>query len=269
MILQAQRWLPQRELVVVADSAFAALEWLQALIRQNITVITRLRLDAALYEPAPARLPGTNGRPRKVGKRLSTLRQILERKATRWQRLTVPGWYGEADRVIEVCTSTAVWYHTGLPPVPIRWVLVRDPAQRFDPQALLCTDLTQSPLTIVSWFVRRWQVEVTFQEVRKHLGVETQRQWAEQAIARTTPCLLALFSLVTLLADRLARRGTLPRPSDAWYTKARPTFADALAAVRQHYWTHTGFRVSPGKKQVGKLSSTLRKCLTYALCRAA
>jgi DDE superfamily endonuclease len=269
MIFQTQRWLPNRDLVVVADSAFSALEWLHALVRQNITVVTRLRWDAALYEPAPFRPPGTNGRPRKKGKRLSTLRQVSENKATRWQRLLVPGWYGEGDRVITVCTRTAVWYHTGLPPVPIRWVLIRDPPQRFAPQALLCTDLSQSPLTIVSWFVRRWQVEVTFQEVRKALGVESQRQWNDLAIARTTPCLLALFSLVTLLADRLVRRGTLPLVQDAWYRKPRPTFADALAAVRQYYWSQAGFRASRRKDQMGKLPSALRECLIYALCRAA
>jgi hypothetical protein len=269
MIFQTQRWLPHRPLVVVGDSAFSALEWLHALVRQNVTVVTRLRLDAALYEPAPCRPPGTNGRPRKKGKRLATLRHLLHHKTTRWQRWTVPGWYGEGDRLIEVCSRTAVWYHTGLPPVPIRWVLIRDPLQRFDPQALLCTDLTQSPLTIVRWFVRRWPVEVTFQEVRKSLGVETQRQWTQQAIARTTPCLLALFSVVTLLADRLVRRGSLPLPQDVWYRKARPTFADALAAVRQQYWTHAGFHISHRKEQVGKLPNNLRECLIYALCRAA
>jgi hypothetical protein len=269
MVWQAQRWLPDRTLVVVGDSAFSALEWLSALLRRNITVVTRLRWEAALSDPAPVRRPGTNGGPRKKGKRRPTLRQVLERNATRWQRLLVPGWYGEGDRVIAVCSRTAVWYHTGLPPVPIRWVLIRDPEKRFDPQALLCTDLTQSPLMIVSWFVRRWQVEVTFQEVRRVLGVETQRQWSQQAIARTTPCLLALFSLVTLLADRLARQGTLPLPQDAWYNKSRPTFADALAAVRQHYWRQMGFRVSGRKEQMQKLPSILRECLTYALCRAA
>jgi hypothetical protein len=110
---------------------------------------------------------------------------------------------------------------------------------------------------------------VTFQEARKHLGVETQRQWKDLAIARTTPCLLALFSLVTLLADRLVRRGTLPLRKEAWYHKTRPTFADALAAVRQHYWRHTGFRISRHKKQMEKLPSPLRECLIYALCRAA
>jgi len=269
MIFQTQRWLPNRELVIVGDSAFSALEWLQALAQRCIIVVTRLRLDAALYEPAPFRLPGTNGRPRKKGKRLPTLRQVLEKKTTRWQRLLVPGWYGEGDRLIEVCSRTAVWYHTGLLPVPIRWVLVRDPQQRFDPQALLCTDLQQSPLTIVSWFVRRWQVEVTFQEVRRTLGVESQRQWSSQAIARTTPCLLALFSLVTLLADRLVRRGALPMPQEAWYTKPRPTFSDALAAVRQYYWTQVGFRVSARRNDKLKLPKALRESLTYALCRAA
>jgi len=269
MVFQVQRWLPNRTLVVVGDSAFSALEWLHTLVRQNITVVTRLRLDAALYEPAPFRPAGTNGRPRKKGKRLPTLRQILNKKTTSWQRLLVPGWYGESDRVIEIASRTAVWYHTGLPAVPIRWVLIRDPQERFDPQALLCTDLQQSPLTIVSWFVRRWQVEVTFQEVRRTLGVETQRQWVEQSIARTTPCLFALFSVVTLLADRLVRQGTLPLPQEAWYHKRRPTFADALAAVRQHYWAHKGFRLSRRKEQVEKLPSALRECLIYALCRAA
>jgi DDE superfamily endonuclease len=269
MIFQAQRWLRHRKLVVVADSAFSALGWLHALVRQNITVVTRLRLDAALYQPAPFRRPGTNGRPRKVGKRLSTLQQVLQSKATRWQRLTVPGWYGESHRVIEICTRTAVWYHTGLPPVPIRWVLVRDPQERFDPQALLCTDPTQDALTIVSWFVRRWQVEVTFQEARAQLGFETQRQWAEQAIARTAPCLLALFSLTTLLADRLVRKGTLPLPQEAWYRKQRPAFADALAVVRQHYWNRAGFRTSGRKHHMAKLPKALCQCLIYALCRAA
>jgi hypothetical protein len=269
MVFQVQRWLPHRDLVVVGDSAFSALEWLHALVQQSITVVTRLRLDAALYEPAPFRPPGTNGRPRKKGKRLPTPRRVLEDSTTRWQRLTVPGWYGEGDRVIEIHSRTAVWYHTGLPPVPIRWVLIRDPQQCFDPQALLCTDLRQTPLSIVSWFVQRWQVEVTFQEARKHLGVESQRQWAKQAIARTTPCLLSLFSLVTWWADRLVRQGTLPLPSDAWYVKRRPTFADALAAVRQHYWAHTGFRVSGRQAQVRKLSNALRESLIYVLCRAA
>ena len=122
----------------------------------------------------------------------------------------MPDWYGERDRPVDLVSGTAVWYHPGRPPVPIRWVLLRDPAGRFKAQALLCTDLAAQPEYILTCFVLRWQLEVTFHEVRTHLGVETQRQWSDLAIARTTPALLGLFSLVTLLADRLAADGPLP-----------------------------------------------------------
>ena len=203
MMLQVRRWLPERELVLVADMGFAALDLLAALSRRGVICITRLRLDAALYEPAPPRRPGTKGRPRTKGARLPTLSDVLIRTSTRWRRVTVPGWYGEGDRVIEFCSATAVWCHSGKPVVPIRWVLLRDPLGRFSPQALLCTDPTRDPVQIIRWFILRWQIEVTFQEARAHLGVETQRQWSDHAVARTTPCLFGLFSIVTLLAGQL------------------------------------------------------------------
>ena len=117
---------------------------------------------------------------------------------------------GSACVLVEVTSATAVWYHTGLPPVPIRWVLVRDPKGKFETRALLCTQLDQQPRQILQWFLWRWQVEVTFQEVRTHLGVETQRQWSDLAIQRTTPVLLGLFSIITLLAHQLVRGGKLP-----------------------------------------------------------
>ena len=192
MVLQARRWLPGREIVLLGDGSFAALDLLAALVRQGLVCITRLRLDAALYEPAPPRRPGTVGRPRTKGARLPNLADILAAEDTRWVRLTAPGWYGEGERTVEVCSSTAVWRHAGQPVVPIRWVLLRDPRGRFDPQALLCTDPARDPLQIIRWFAQRWQVEVTFREVRDHLGVETQRQWSDRAIGRTTPCLPAL-----------------------------------------------------------------------------
>jgi hypothetical protein len=205
--LQARRWLPGRPLVLVADSSFAALEFLAALCRYNVTCITRLRLDAALYAPAPPRRPGTNGRPRKTGLRLANLSEVLTDQAMSWHRVTISRWYGEAERDIELASGIAVWRHSGIPPVafhrlspteplppppivPIHWVLVRDPLGRFNPQALLCTTLNNSPEQILHWFVQRWQMEVTFEETRAHLGVETQRQWSDRAIARTIPCLL-------------------------------------------------------------------------------
>jgi hypothetical protein len=269
LVLQARRWMPGRHLVLVTDSGFSALEFLAALLRQEITCITRLRLDAALYRPAPPRQPGTIGRPRTKGERLPTLAEVLANKTTRWQRLTVPGWYGEGDRVVEICSDTAVWRHSGLPVVPVRWVLLRDPCRRFDPQALLCTDPAQEPLQVIRWFVQRWQLEVTFREVRDHLGVETQRQWSDKAIARTTPCLLGLFSIVTLLASCLDGRARIAVSTSAWYHKQRPTFADSLAAVRRAIWSEQGFAVSRQSVDAAKLPPALREGIAYALCHAA
>ena len=146
---------------------------------------------------APPRRQGQIGRPRLKGERLPNLSVVAEDPTTVWKPTKMANWYGSGDRTVEIASATAVWYSTGLPAVPVRWVLIRDPEGGFEPQALLCTDLEADPHKILSWFVMRWQLEVTFQEVRRHLGFETQRQWSEMAIRRTTPALLGLFSLVS------------------------------------------------------------------------
>jgi hypothetical protein len=203
------------------------------------------------------------------GERLPLLSAVLTEPTTPWQRVTVPGWYGEGAREVDVVTGTAVWYHGGMPRVPLRWVLVRDPLGRFDPQALLCTDLCLTALEIVNYYVRRWPVEVTFAETRRHLGVETQRQWSDRAIARTTPILLGLFSLVALLATRLVRNGRLPARAAAWYAKPAPTFSDALGAVRRHWWRHTTFCTLAREADVIKLPRAIIRRWYEAVCYAA
>ena len=170
---------------------------------------------------------------------------------------------------MEITSAIAVCYHTGLLPVPIRWVLVRDPKGKFETRALLCTQLDQDPGQILQWCLWRWQVEVTFQEVRAHLGVETQRQWSPLAIARITPCLLGLFSLVTLLAHRLARAGELPVRQAAWYRKTLPTFSDAIALIREQLWQPSNFLTSPLHHNVVKVPRLLLSCLYQAACYAA
>lgn len=271
MIGQLRRWLPVRDLVVVADSTYAVLELLDgcAHLAPPVTMITRLRLDAALYEPAPARAPGTMGRPRKKGKRLPTLEQVRDNPKTRWRKITVPRWYSQGPRAVQIVSKTGVWYHTGKPVVPLRWVLIRDPGKKFATQALLCTDRQAEPEQIITWFVQRWQLETTFQAVRTHLGVETQRQWNEPAIARTTPALLGLFSLVTLLAHRQNERERLPVRQAAWYVKVRPTFADALAAVRRELWEYALFCTLSPKTDTRKLQQALMQRFADALCYAA
>jgi hypothetical protein len=245
MVMQTRRWLPKRLLVIVADSSFAVIDllWQLRQLKNPICMITRFRLDAALYEPVePA--PGKLGRPRKKGKRLPTLEKIAEDKRTRWKRITVQEWYGEKKRDIEITSQTAVWFHNGKPPLPIRWVIVRDPKKIFKTQALLCTDIKVSAEQIIKWFVRRWQVEVTFHEVRTHLGVETQRQWADLSILRITPALLGLFSIVTLLANLHTQKQKLPVQQAAWYIKKLPTFSDALNIVKTTLLSHHHFPTS-------------------------
>ena len=279
MILQLRRWLPQRPLVLVGDNGYAVLDLLHRCqsLREPVTLIARLRMDAALYAPAPARQPGQNGRPPLKGARRPSLKTLLDQPQTTWASAAV-AWYDGATRTVELTSQTAVWYRSGKPPVPIRWVLIRDPQGSFAPQALLCTDPAEDPTRILQWFVLRWQLEVTpyrvrgrlFQEVRTHLGVETQRQWSNLAIARTTPVLLGLFSWTTLAAHVLQDRHPMTQRTAAWYDKPSPTFVDAIALVRRRLWLASeGFSLSAADPDIQELPVALFHRLVDSLAYAA
>jgi hypothetical protein len=268
LVCQLRRWLPNKALIIVGDSAYAALDFLHACqsLRQPVTVITRLRLDAALYESAP---PYTGkGRPRKKGARLPTPQQSIADPTTCWMRLPVI-WYNHQLRDIELSTHQAVWYHAGQAPVPIRFILIRDCSGKFDPQALLSTDPTLDPLDILVFFKRCWQMEPTFRHVRTHLGVETQRQWSDKAIRRTTPVLLGLFSLVTVLAHDLLTRHPLTIRTAAWYPKPLPIFSDALALVRRRLWASLTFQISENDPDLVKVPRALLERFNDLLAYAA
>lgn len=270
LVRQVRRWWPKRELVLVGDAIYAALELLHACqtLLRPVTLITRLRLDAALYTPAPKERK--LGRPRLKGKRLPTLAQKLRHPRTKWQKVRID-WYGQPNRRIQFTTGKAVWYHSGKPPVSIRWVLVRDPEGVFKPQALLSTNHHLGGLEILHLFMRRWSMEVTFQEVRTHLGMDGQRQWNDRAIARTTPCLLGLFSLVTLAAHQIQAHQTSVRQIlwTAWYKKEHPTFSDALAWVRNGLWRQESFWTSVHDSHDTKIIAPVFKHMTDLICRAA
>jgi len=263
-------WVPDRTLSFGGDGRLAVLELLP-MGRQMPTahVLPRLRLDAAWWPPAPERQPRHNGRPRVQGARRPSPQQRLEDPNTPWTKIAVAPWYGGETREVETYTETCVWYTSGFQPVLMRWVLVRDPQGKHDPQALLSTHVEHTPLQILTWFVRRWRMEVTFEEARAHMGMETQRQWSDLAIARTTPVLLGLFSLVTLMADRLGIRQTIPVRLAAWYTKELPTFADAIALVRRCLWSSCHFSTSGQNSDVVKIPRALLERLTDAVCYAA
>jgi hypothetical protein len=270
-----RRWYPEREIVAVADSTYASLKLLDRCrgLSNPITFISHLRLDAALYEPTPPRYRGQLGRPRLKGDRLANLSVVAENPEAEWEPITISGWYGAQQRTVEVISATAVWYSTGLPAVPLRWVLIRDPKGEFETQALLCTKLDADPERIISYFVRRWQLEATFQEVRQRLGFETQRHWSEKAIRRTAPALLGLFSVVTLLANhQMANNENMDAVRRAaWYDKSRPTFSDALALVRKELWAQEEqtFYGSPAQTDMVKVPRVFMERLTDAVCYAA
>lgn len=237
MVCLVRRWLRGRVLVLVTDGGLTAVKLglTCAALRQPVTWVSRLRLDACLYD-WPQKQPKSKRGPKpKKGERQPSLQARFDNPQTQWQKTEID-WYGGRTYTMEYVTGKSLWYTPGFDPLSIRWVLVRDPSGKYEATAFLCTDLDADPLQIRQWFILRWNVEVTFQEARALLGLETQRQWSDLAIARTTPILLGLFSLVTLLAYQLTKGKPFPVRTSAWYTKEEPTFSDALAVVRRHIW---------------------------------
>jgi len=229
------RWLPDFELIMLGDGSYSVMELL-ASTRNYLTWITRFRLDAALFDFPPPYHKGQQGRPPLKGEKLPAPQSYLDNSDTSWQQVRFSKWYGEQNKLMEITSGTALWYRGGKPIVPLKWVLVRDPEAKHDPICIQATNLNLEPFKIVEHYIKRWQVEVTFEEVRAHLGVETQRQWADLSILRTTPVLMALFSIITLWANFLNHKQLLTAFQTAWYYKPYPTFSDAVAAVRYRTW---------------------------------
>lgn len=264
-ILLIKRWLPKLDLIFVGDGGFAAIDLLNA-VRDKVTVVSRLRLDAALYRKAQARRTGQMGRGRKKGQRLPTLQAITDNPKTKWKTITLKNWYGEYFRRIEITSGKCVWYHVGKEAVPIRWVIIRDPLGKFETQAIFSTGTEARAKQILQWFIKRWQLEVTFEESRRHLGIETQRQWSDKAINRTTPCLYGMFSLVTMVAQESSKDGKLKIRSAIWYHKEVATFSDAIGCVRQYLWEWKSFQTSQNEMEMIKIPRPLLECLTDTLC---
>ena len=271
MIAQVRRWLPGYGLVLVVDGGLAAIKLGHQCNNYGVTYVTRLRLDAGLYD-FPGEQPKSKRGPKpQKGQKQPILKQRLTDPATTWQTVLIP-WYGGQIRQLEIATGTALWYTPRQKPLPLRWVLVRDPLGKLAPSAFLSTDLTASPEQILHWAVLRWNLEVTFQEARAHLGLETQRQWNDLAIARTTPALLGFFSFVTLLAFLLTGGQPLPFQTTAWYRKQEATFSDVIAFVRHYLWTHMNYMQSPTSDRHPPISEDfedLQHFLANLLCHAA
>ena len=275
LIRLIRRWQPDRTIQVVGDSGFAVVRLAHVCNAARVRLISRLVLNAQLYDPPPVRPASTPGVKPQKGPRQPKLCDRLDVTTdsaghTAWQRQVV-AWYGHQRRLLDVATGTALWHTDGCAPLPIRWVLVRDPRGRLTPYALFCTDPAVDALAILAAYLQRWNVEVTFEEARAHLGLETQRQWTTRAVGRTTPCLLGLFSVVVLMAHA-AHPDRLPTRRAAWYPKPEPTFSDALAAVRRHLWASCASQnapAPPGTPLLANPPAHLLSCLVDAACYAA
>jgi len=263
-----RRWLPDRAIVLVVDGAYAAVKLALLCGGEQVTLVTRLRMDARLYHPPAPQPPSKRGRKPAKGKRQRSLKARVARSDTNWEEIEVT-WYGGRKKKIKVFSGTGLWHTPGLAPVAIRYVLVRDPEGRLRDEAFACTNLEATATEIVEWVVMRWSVEVTFEEARAHLGMETQRQWNDLAIGRTTPALLGLFSLVTLMAQRLARGGEIAVNQTAWYKKEKATFSDCLAMVRRHCWSSQYLVNSAEKADIVGIPSEALKHLFSCLAQSA
>jgi hypothetical protein len=236
MIGKVRRWQPESEIILVGDGGYAAVVLVQRCqrLQKPVCFISRLRLDAVLHDFSSAKPKGKRGPQPKKGERQPSLAQRLADATTPWKKAILP-WYGGYQKEIEFVSGVSLWYHRGVDPVPVRWVLVRATDNSIKPAAFFCSDPDIEPLFILKWFVSRWNIEVTFEELRAHLGLETQRQWSDRAIERTTPCLFGVFSLVVIMAKMLYPQ-SLPIRQAEWYEKDEAAFSDVLAAVRRHLW---------------------------------
>ncbi len=248
------RWVGKdRKFVVVADVAFATYKIGHACVNAGGALISRLRLDARVFN-FPDKEKKRKGRPLLVGKRCPLFTEYLKDPTTIWQEVET-SWYGGRKKKLLIYTGIGLWYAFGIAPLPIRWVLIKDPESKSDPIVLFSTEINHAPERIVEIFVARWSLEVTFEESKRHLGIETQRQWSDKAIDRTTPCIYASFSLVVLMAGKLAKknREKIPIQRASWYQKRHITFSDTLNYVRMEILKRKYFSKFGLKGELGKI----------------
>ena len=271
MVRTTMRWLVSlgvsSPVVFLGDGGYAAVKFMWTCISANATLICRFRLDAALYDWPSTQPKGKRGRKPKKGKKQRALKKIAVDPSTGWTRQKV-AWYGGSLKEIDWVSGESLWYKSGYDPVPIRWVLIRIP-ETGRVEAICSTDLTLAPCAIIGMFVMRWNIEVLFEETRRHLGVETQRQWSDLAIERTTPCLFGLFSITVLYGIRLWDAGKLRAEGAAWYHKTEVTFSDILASVRLEILGKMNYKDSGAEVDGSNCFEDLAASLMMELAAAA
>jgi len=258
-------WFPERKFIFVADGEFSSHEMARFARRhrRRLTFVGKFYADAALYELPPP-YPGF-GRPRVKGTKRPQPQEVVA-AATPWP--TQVRWYGGERRRVGLVNGKGYWHKSGHGLVPVRWVYVEDREGTHRPEYFFSTDPDMSVRQIVESYTLRWSIEVTFQEIRAHLGFNTTRHWSPKAVLRVEPWLTGLFSIVTLTWQTHLRRHVPRTAKQAWYAKEEPTFADALRTVRERIWEETVFAAPAVAVDVQKLLPQIRKILVHWLTNA-
>jgi len=259
------RWFPDKKFIFLGDGGYASHE-LACFChrhRRRATLVSRFYGDAALYDPPPKYKGG--GRPRVKGRKRRSPQDVVAKG--RLRKATVD-WYGATERDVKLKSGKGHWYKTGQGLVPVCWVFVRDDTGTRRDEYYYTTDPTLQAVRIVSLFTQRWPIETTFQEVREHLGFETPRQRVANSVLRTAPCLLGLFSIVSLIFAEHIDRHTVDLCHRPGYQKTEPTFTDAMATVRRLFWTQTVFQQPYFRKAFKKLPPKLRTTVLDYLTQA-
>lgn len=236
-----RRWFRRKAIRLVGDTGYACKTLARRCMQLNISLITRLRVGSRFFEAAPPRT-GKRGRPKSKGVRLPAPADIA--KTLSWTRQTILG-YGGLDQECETAQFDCVWAPmTGGLPIPVRICFLRDPGDPAKPPFhIVVMGPAISAATALELYIARWGQEVVHRDVREHLGMETQRQWSDQAIARTTPMIFALYSLTVVMASQIHDHSPVQPAQASWYPKHDVTFADCLRAVRgklrRHLFLHT------------------------------
>ena len=267
-------WFPERKFILLGDGGYASHELARFCHRHGghgggeacrLTLVSRFHPQANLYEAPSLHRSKKGGRPRTKGRRVpKPVDAVKNRQGKRF----IVNWYGGRTRRVELIWGEGYWYKSGGGLVPVRWVFVHDVEGTHRDEYFYSTDPTMPPDRIVSLYTGRWSIEVTFQEVRAHLGFATPRNWSKKSVLRTAACLLGLFSVVSLIFHRQTRGQGVQPAAFAWYAKTEPTFGDAMTCVRRLCWAQV-FQQSPKHMGVTKLPRPLRIMLLDHLSRAA
>jgi len=264
MVSLVCRWLKHKPWILIGDGAYAKVSLIKHCLKHHMHLISRIRYDAALHH-YPEYKPKQRGRPKQVGNRIH-LKKLYDDPKQQWEQLEVD-WYGGGKKLVSYFQVSCLWYLSGRAPIPLNIIVLRKTENVKDIVVLFSTSKEHTPKQIINWFILRWNIEVTFEEVRAHLGVETQRQWSDKAIERTTPLLMALYSIITIIGCKLSQANKIISSEiTSWYQKNNNiTFSDLLVLLRKQIWFAKIFKNSPKNNEVYYLSENNINNLIYQL----